>query len=91
MCTLHSNVISGYLKSALGNMCRIDSPVRGVLSLMARIRLAVPEFKKIWEFSSMGRHGRDRTFDSIAEHEREIRAGLLTGKFTMDGYMKIER
>ncbi len=72
-------------------MCHVETPVHDLLDLMERIRLAVPKLKRVWEFSAMARQGRDRAFEAVARQELEIRTWILSGRYTIDDFLRLTR
>ncbi|KAH8086614.1 hypothetical protein BXZ70DRAFT_1011706 [Cristinia sonorae] len=72
-----------FLACAIQNFFLAGTPIRTILPLMAKLRLAMPDVLKIWEFSSLMQGGR-AAFTSTLEVEEDILAGLKTGQFTLD-------
>ncbi|KAI0793345.1 hypothetical protein C8Q75DRAFT_804170 [Abortiporus biennis] len=72
-----------YLNCALDHLYVVGTTIADLLPVMERIRLAIPEMKKIWEFSQMSQN-RDKALQKTLWVEEDIREGLLNGKFTMD-------
>lgn len=57
--------------------------IKELLPVMKRLRLAIPEMKKIWEHSSMAKE-RDMALQHTLRCEEQILEGLKEGKFKLD-------
>ena len=60
------------------------TPVREILKTTEAIRNAIPEMKKLWEYSSLAMGGRDQKLEQTRQEEQRLRAGLRGGSITMD-------
>lgn len=73
-----------FLNSAITSLWRCGTPIRDTLPIMERIRLAIPEMKKIWEHSAMSQSGRDQALQRVLWAEEDVLEGLASGKYKMD-------
>jgi len=61
---------------------KCGTPIKELLPVMKRIRLAIPKMKKIWENSALAR-GRDQALQQKLWTEEDLENGL-EGRFTME-------
>ncbi|KAF7798630.1 hypothetical protein EIP86_009852 [Pleurotus ostreatoroseus] len=73
-----------YLRCSLNYMYISGTPVREILKTTEAIRNAIPEMKKLWEYSSLAMGGRDQKLEQTRQEEQRLRAGLRGGSITMD-------
>ncbi|KAI0793350.1 hypothetical protein C8Q75DRAFT_557045 [Abortiporus biennis] len=79
-----------FLNCALEFSFSTSTPVRGLLPIMERIRLAIPEMKKIWQFSALAKT-RDKSLNLTLKAEENIRKGLKSGKVKMGDVGTLDR
>ncbi|TDL17201.1 hypothetical protein BD410DRAFT_843826 [Rickenella mellea] len=72
-----------YLRAALYAMLRARAPLSSTLPVMAEIRKAYPEMKRIWEFSTALK-GRDETLTEILDFEKKVLMALQKGGLNME-------
>ena len=86
----HPYHVLGYLKCALDNFYLCGTPIRVTLGIMERIRLSIPQMKRIWEYSAISQRGRDKALQTVLWAEEDIRAGVESGKYTLDSKLMPE-
>ena len=82
--------LPGFLKCALDNYHLAGTPIKVILPIMEKIRLAIPEMKLLWEHSTMSMGGRDTELQKVLWMEEDIRKAVEEGKFTMDSMVMPE-
>ncbi|KAL6299613.1 hypothetical protein BKA93DRAFT_819814 [Sparassis latifolia] len=73
-----------YLNCALDALYSCGTPIKILLPIMERVRLAIPKMKEIWEFSALAHQGRDSILQKVLWGEEDMRKGLADGKFTLE-------
>ncbi|KAI0793347.1 hypothetical protein C8Q75DRAFT_557071 [Abortiporus biennis] len=79
-----------YLNYSLDYLYAICTPIREILPIMERIRLGIPEKKKIWEFSALS-STLDKGLEKTLKVEENIREGLRSGKLILNDQVSLER
>lgn len=80
-----------FLKIALEAYTFRGTPVKQVLALCKRIRLAIPKMKAIWEASSFSQGGGDKLLQQALEMEMELQRKILGGQINPDSSVKLQR
>ncbi|KZT06256.1 TPR-like protein [Laetiporus sulphureus 93-53] len=73
-----------FLHVGLEALFLCGTPIRDLLPVMKRIRLALPKMKAIWEHSSMAQGGRDKALQKDVWGEEDLLKALQEGRFTLD-------
>lgn len=79
-----------FLNACLEMMWSSKTSVRDQLTVMKRIRLAIPKMKEIWAHSALAAQGRDMMFKRGLETETELRQGVESGKFQLDDFVTLQ-
>ncbi|KAK7052880.1 hypothetical protein VNI00_004200 [Paramarasmius palmivorus] len=69
-----------FLHVAIKNMMEVATPVTFILTLMERLRNAVPKMLKIWTISPLATANRDESIRSTLSWEAHLRKKLAEGK-----------
>ncbi|KAK7694233.1 hypothetical protein QCA50_001413 [Cerrena zonata] len=72
-----------YLHVGLTNMCKSGTPIKDLLPIMEKIKLAIPKMKRIWEYSAMAKE-RDPVLDRIVTVYDSLREGIANGTHSAD-------
>ncbi|KAI0045848.1 hypothetical protein FA95DRAFT_82893 [Auriscalpium vulgare] len=73
-----------YLKIGLDAQWSAGTPMKACLPIVTRIRAAIPEMFKIWEYSSMAQGGREKTLQDVLDFEDFVLAEVALGKASID-------
>lgn len=80
-----------FLKIALEAYTFRGTPVKQVLALCKRIRLAIPKMKAIWEVSSFSQGGGDKLLQQALDMEMKLQRNILEGQINPDSSVKLQR
>lgn len=85
---IHNLSSTGFLNCGVDNLFKCGSkPLRDILPILKRIRLAIPKMKRIWGSSAMSKQGRDQILDRALMIEKEALEMIEKGHFTLDDCM----
>ncbi|KAF5364634.1 hypothetical protein D9758_005557 [Tetrapyrgos nigripes] len=68
-----------FLTFAVGNLKEAHVKISTIIELMERIKAGLPKMRKIWQYSSMSRQGRDNYIDAVLDLEKDLRNKLARG------------
>jgi hypothetical protein len=80
-----------FLKIALEAYTFRGTPVKQVLALCTRIRLAIPKMKAIWEVSSFSQGGGNNLLQQALEMEMDLQRKIVEGQIEPDSSVKLQR
>jgi hypothetical protein len=76
--------VKGYLKGCLGAMYHCGKPLSETLPIVEKMRFAIPEMLKIWQYSSLAMDSKNDWYWPYLAFEEVVHKALEDGELTMD-------